>query len=246
MGKSGKPDSDRARKIAEMRAAQKRSERKRKFVFGGLVVVVVGVMGAGIGIGVANKGGGDKNKPNPAASAAPSGTGPEGIPLEAGTVLAGLEKAASGATVNGVSCDASEQVAYHIHTHLAIYVNGTLRPVPTGIGIVTPQITQGPGGPFAAASKCYYWLHTHTNDGIVHIESPTPKTYTLGDFFAIWGQTLNANAVGSQTGAVTAYVNGTKFTGDPATIPLGSRTAIQLDVGSDYPFQTVDWSKSQL
>lgn len=207
-----------------------------------VVIVVLAVGGIIAGVTASSSG---KKKPTP--SAAPGAElGGEGIAIQQGTPLAPLTTAAKGSTVQGVQCNNAEQVAYHIHTHLAIYVNGTLRPVPTGIGIVTPQITQGPGGPFAAASKCYYWLHTHTNDGIVHIESPTPKTYTLGDFFAIWGQPLNANAVGSETGAVTAYVNGTKFTGDPATIPLGSRTAIQLDVGSDYPFQTVDWSKSQL
>lgn len=253
MGKGAKPDpNDRARKIAEMRATQKRAERRRKMIFGSVVVVVVGAMGLGIGIGIANKGGGksqaDKNKAAASAqpTAMPAGTGPEGIVLEAGLELAGLQNAATGQTVNGISCDASEQVAYHIHAHLAIYVNGTLRPVPYGIGTVPPVVSQSAAGPFVSAGTCYYWLHTHTNDGIIHIESPTQTSYTLGQFFAIWGQTLNAGAIGPETGQITAYVNGVKFTGDPSTIQLQSREAIQLDVGTDTAPVPVDWSKSQL
>ncbi len=38
------------------------------------------------------------------------------------------------------------------------------------------------------AGGCFYWLHTHTEDGIIHIESPVQRTFTLGHFFAIWGR----------------------------------------------------------
>jgi hypothetical protein len=247
-----KPGSERAQKIAAMRATQKRKDRNRKALFGGVVVLVVGGMVAGVGFGISNH---NKTRPNPSssdsptasASSAPSGTGPEGIPLEAGTILAGLDNAGSGQTIDGIQCEASEQVAYHIHAHVAIYVNGALRPVPIGIGIVTPQISQGPGGPFASASKCYYWLHTHTNDGIIHIESPTQTTYTLAQFFAIWGVPLSATAVDGASGPVTAYVDGKQWGADPGSIPLQSRTVIQLNVGSNNPGpQSVDWSKSQL
>ena len=47
--------------------------------------------------------------------------------------------AATGAMVDGIRCQASEQVAYHIHAHLAIYVSGSRRVVPAGIGIPGPQ-----------------------------------------------------------------------------------------------------------
>jgi hypothetical protein len=243
-----KPGSDRAQKIAEMRAAQKRKDRKRKTLFGGVVVLAVGGMVAG-GVFAAQNKGSTSTSPSaaPSASTAPAGTGPEGIVLEAGTVLAGLSTAGTGQTIDGIQCQASEQLAYHIHAHLAIYVDGTLRPVPLGIGIVPPVVEQTANGPFASASQCYYWLHTHTNDGIIHIESPTQTTYTLSQFFAIWGQTLNPNAVGGATGPVTAYVNGQQWGADPGSIPLQSRTVIQLNVGSNNPpAQTVDWSKSQL
>jgi len=40
------------------------------------------------------------------------------------------------------------------------------------------------------------WLHTHAADGIIHTESPVERTYTLGDFFDIWGQPLGRHQVG--------------------------------------------------
>jgi hypothetical protein len=172
--------------------------------------------------------------------------GPEGMAIETGTPLADLSKEATGQPVDGIQCGATEQLAYHIHSHLAVYVNGALRPIPLGIGIVGLQVQQSQGFPFASATTCYYWLHTHANDGIVHVESPTTKLYPLSDVFAIWGQPLSAGQVGPATGKVTAYVNGKLFTGDPATITLQSREDIQLDVGTVVAPVPVDWSKSQL
>lgn len=49
------------------------------------------------------------------------------------------------------------------------------------------------------------WLHTHARDGIIHIESPTKHSHTLGQFFAVWGQKLSTNQVGSVKGKVTTF-----------------------------------------
>jgi len=173
--------------------------------------------------------------------------GPEGIVLEEGQLLTPASTAATGQTVDGIQCDSSEQVAYHIHTHLTVYVNGALRPIPAGIGIVTPVSQQTANGPFYGASRCYYWLHVHAQDGIIHVESPTTANYTLGQFFAIWKQPLTADQVGPAKGALTVFVNGVRYTGSPATIPLRSHEDIQLDVGTPaVAAQRVDWSQSQL
>ena len=86
----------------------------------------------------------------------------------------------------------------------------------------------------------------HAQDGVIHVESPTTRTYTLGQFFAIWGQPLSKTQVGPATGTLTVFVNGKPYTGDPAAITLGSREDIQIDVGTPVPFKAVDWSKSQL
>ncbi|HVD06426.1 MAG TPA: hypothetical protein VNB89_10425, partial [Gemmatimonadaceae bacterium] len=98
---------------------------------------------------------------------------------------------------------------FHIHAHLTIFVNGTPRQVPAGIGIARPyEVEETPAGAFIAGAPCFMWLHTHAADGIIHTESPVRRTYTLGDFFDIWGQSLSPEQVGPARGPVTALFNG--------------------------------------
>lgn len=141
-------------------------------------------------------------------------------------------------TIDGIQCQGSEQLAYHIHSHLAIYADGNQRPVNEGIGIAQPQqVQQTQQGPFVAGGSCLYWLHTHDSSGIIHVESPKQQTYTLGDFFDIWGQTLSPQQVGSAKGTVVAYVNGQQYSGNPRDIQLTNHAVIQLDVGQPTPPQ---------
>jgi hypothetical protein len=213
-------------------------------------VVVVAAVGGGIAAGVATNGTkshGSSSSASDVASATLTGpAGPEGIPLEAGTVLAPANTSADGQSVDGIQCQSNEQVAYHIHTHLTVFVNGALRPIPAGIGIVRPVAQQTPSGAFDEASQCYYWLHVHAQDGVVHIEAPDQATYTLGQFFAMWRQPLTTTQVGPAHGAITAYVDGVRYSGDLAAIPLRSHADIQLDVGTVVAPQKVDWSHAQL
>jgi hypothetical protein len=151
-------------------------------------------------------------------------------------LLATTDGMAQGQPVDGISCQTAEQLVYHIHAHLAVYASGTLRAIPAGIGIVPPvRSTPIAGGPFVYGGTCFYWLHSHTQDGIIHIESPTERVYTLGNYFDIWNQPLSATQVGPVHGTVTAYVDGKPFAGDPRSIPLAAHTLIQLDVGSSSP-----------
>jgi hypothetical protein len=173
--------------------------------------------------------------------------GPEGIPLEDAAPLATFASEATGGPVDGISCNPGEQVIYHIHTHLTIFVNGELRAIPGGIGMVEPSAQQSASGaPVFSASNCYYWLHVHVQDGVIHVESPASITYTLGQFFDIWRQPLTRKRVGPASGAVTVFVNGKRFSGDPRKIALKSREDIQLDVGTVVPPEKVDWGTSQL
>jgi hypothetical protein len=80
-------------------------------------------------------------------------------------------------------------------------------------------------------------MHSHTADGIIHIESPVQRTYTLGNWFDIWGQPLSATQVGPAHGTVIAYVDGQRVAGNPRDIVLGAHTVIQLDVGKDIALQ---------
>ena len=145
--------------------------------------------------------------------------------------------AATGQTIDGIQCQTSEQVAYHIHAHLAILVDGRAQTVPLGIGIPKPQIDSSGGEPFVVGGSCFYWLHSHATDGVIHIESPDQRTYTLGNWFDIWGKPLSATQVGGDSGVVFAYVNGQRYSGDPRQIRLTPHAVIQLEVGRDVPPQ---------
>src|SRR6185312_8755326 len=173
-------------------------------------------------------------------------TGPEGVLLETGPWLGLASSTSPGTTVDGIQCAPVEQLAYHIHAHLQVYADGKSRQLPGAIGMIGPVAQHTPVGPFFSAQKCIYWLHTHAPDGIIHIESPTKRIYTLGDFFDEWHQPLSANQVGDVKGKVSAIVNGKLWTKDPREIPLNAHNVIQLNVGSPVPFATVNWGGTGL
>jgi len=82
---------------------------------------------------------------------------------------------------------------YHVHTHLGIYLNGEAITVPEAVGIV-------PGPVSTTGTRCFYEIHTHDLTGKVHVEAAEPGVFTLGNFFAIWGQPFNNTSVGDITG----------------------------------------------
>ena len=166
------------------------------------------------------------------AAPAPGPTGPESVPIPRAKPLAAAGWLTLGQTVDGINCQPLEQLSYHIHSHLTLFVDGSARAIPYGIGIAPPRngLTT-PQGFFVTGGACFAWLHTHASDGIIHIESPTPKTYTLGDFFDIWHQPLGPSRVGPAKGHVTAFFDGKVYDGNPRTIPLRKHSQIQLDVG---------------
>jgi hypothetical protein len=134
--------------------------------------------------------------------------------------------ATAASTIDGIPCNTSEQLKYHVHSHLTIFVNGEQVAVPANIGI-----------DFNA--RCLYWLHTHDNSGVIHVEAPSEQQFTLGQFFAIWGKDLSATSLlGNKADAahqVRAFVDGQPFMGDPATISLGKHTDIVLEYGPPFP-----------
>jgi hypothetical protein len=228
-------------KIARMQALEAQRRRLRHWIagIGGAAVVIIAAVS--IILAVTANGGPGGTKPRfgplsslgtlrPAPAAGPAG--PEGVPVPAAASLAGTASATSGSEVDGISCQTTEQLVFHIHAHLTIFVNGSPRQVPAGIGIPgsQPQTTQS--GVVAAGGSCLYWLHTHAADGIIHIESPVHRTFTLGQVFDEWGQPLGPNQVGPASGHVVAIYNGKVFHGNPRDIPLRAHAQIQLEVGT--------------
>jgi hypothetical protein len=162
----------------------------------------------------------------------PGPIGPEGVPVPAACPLAAPASPAFGKSVDGIACGASEQLVFHIHAHLTIFVAGAPRAVPFGVGIAPPlQVLRTAHGLYAAGGNRFSFLHTHAADGIIHVESPVERTYTLGEFFDVWEQPLGRGRVGSATGRVTTFVGGRRYLGDPRAVPLVVHAQIQLDIG---------------
>jgi len=161
--------------------------------------------------------------------------GPEQVQVPKAPALAAVDSSRYPQVIDGIKCETQEQVVYHVHTHLTIFVDGHPRQIPYAIGMAPPVQYSTSNGTFANGGTCFYWLHTHAADGIIHVESPTQTTYTLGQFFDMWGQPLKAGQVGPAVGPVKVYVDGKPYTGDPRAITLGAKTQIQLDVGSPAP-----------
>jgi hypothetical protein len=142
--------------------------------------------------------------------------------------LQGQQQSATprGEPVSGISCDAMEGAKMHIHQHLTIIDHG--HPV-----VVPPDVGR-PG-----SRDCLYWLHTHRTDGILHVESPTERTFTLGDFFSVWGQPLShAQVAGVRAGkgaSLRIWVNGKRYAGDPRKIPLTQHADIVIESGPPFP-----------
>lgn len=165
------------------------------------------------------------------SSASQPAIGFEGVPLQTGPPLAPASTTGT-SKVDGISCGASEQLVYHIHAHLAVFKNGQAYTLPAGVGIPGSQAQQTNQGPIASGGTCIYWLHTHTTDGVIHIESPSKAIYTLGNFFDEWRQPLGPARVGPALGRVVALDNGQVYRGNPRDIPLTAHAQIQLEVGT--------------
>ena len=141
----------------------------------------------------------------------------------------------SGQPVDGIRCDAMEGAVLHIHQHVAIRDHGKAVAIPEDIG--RPLL-----------ASCFYWIHTHTPDGIIHVESPNFRTFTVGNFFDVWGQPLSrrdvAGAKPKKNERVAVWVDGSPYAGDPRTIPLTQHLDVTIEVGPPYtkPAPFTDWN----
>lgn len=134
--------------------------------------------------------------------------------------------APQGQTVGGISCDAMEGAKMHIHQHLVLLDRGQTV-------IIPPNVGQPP------MRRCLYWLHTHTSDGIIHVESPEMRTFTLGEFFTIWGQPLSRTQAASMKAgkgkSLKFWVNGKPYSGDPTKIQLTAHADVVIEAGPPFP-----------
>lgn len=123
----------------------------------------------------------------------------------------------------GLPALTQEGAALHIHEHLDIFVAGKQLPVPSDIGI-------NDAAGFIAP------IHTHDETAIIHVESPTVRTFDLGQFFDIWGVLFTKDCIGGYCSQgdknLEVFVNGNMFQGDPRTIELKDHEEIVVTFGT--------------
>ena len=81
----------------------------------------------------------------------------------------------------------------HIHPRLYLNIDGQPYFVPQNVGI-DPDLWKDHSLD-QYGMKGMAPLHTHTADGMIHVESKVVKNYTLGEFIDIWGLDLKGKPV---------------------------------------------------
>jgi hypothetical protein len=140
----------------------------------------------------------------------------------------------------GLQPERREQLAYHVHAHLDVFVNGRPVTVPPGIGIdiSDPGVRRGPGPSYGGiqlcAHPCISPLHTHDPTGVLHTESATATPNRLGQLFVEWGVRLDPSCVGGfcRPAPIAFFVDGRRYTGDPRSIALSNKREIAVVIGS--------------
>jgi hypothetical protein len=152
---------------------------------------------------------------------------PELLPgIQLGTAPWDTETQNLRARLNAIHLPAlsAEGSALHLHQHLDIYIDGKSVPLPSGIGV-----NQSVG--FISD------IHTHDKTGVIHVESPRVQTFTLGQFFDIWGVQFTYHSIGGYTTnnekTLKVFVNGKQYIGDPREIPLEAHQEIVVAYGLD-------------
>lgn len=166
-------------------------------------LAVAALVAAGLFVELGRSGGSSDSVPTAVPSQLPGElTGP--APWPRNRTRLGERLAALGLPALGF-----EGTALHIHEHLDVFADGKRVVVPAGIGI-------DPAGRFISP------LHTHDTSGVVHVESPTVRPFTVGEFFGVWGVPLRRARV---------FVDGRPVSGDPSRLILRPHQEIAVAFG---------------
>jgi hypothetical protein len=149
------------------------------------------------------------NRPSGAAGSSPWPADPPG-----------LRQRLEGAGLQVLTAEGQVQ---HTHQHLDLFVDGARVTVPAGIGIDTTARIISP-------------IHTHDATGIIHVESPVVRAFTLGELFDVWGVRFDGQCLGGTCAgngrALSVFVNGQPVSGDPRSIVLEAHLEIVLAIGT--------------
>ena len=137
----------------------------------------------------------------------------------------------------GLNALPHEALKFHIHQRMAILVNGKFVYIPAGIGIDKNL-------------KFITELHTHDTSGIIHVESPVNRRFTLGEFFDVWGLRFSSRCLGGYCAGgkkhVMVWTNGKRVKTDPRKIVLtehlsivvayGTLKSVRMPIPKHFPF----------
>lgn len=150
---------------------------------------------------------------------------------------------AAGKPIDGMTCGQMEGQVQHVHQYLEFVIDGRYYLPPEAVGIVPDE-----GKP--QTIKCMYWAHTHTPDGVIHVESPTREILTLGHLLDVWSVSSVSRMLVERTQAgppARVVVDGKEYTGDIRAIPLHSHAMITIEYGATLlPQRAFDFQKAGL
>jgi len=132
------------------------------------------------------------------------------------------------ATIDGLRCLASPGRRFGVH--LELFAHRYVVHIPAGIGVAPPQRSRGA---YVLRGACYYRLRTLEPTGVFQVGPG--RVLALGDLFAVWGQRLAARRLLSFRGPVHGFVDGRRWRGPLARIPLRRHAEIVLEVDGELP-----------
>jgi hypothetical protein len=98
--------------------------------------------------------------------------------------------------VTEINIGGHTNLAMHIHPSLRIMIDGEQRSIPGGIGL---------------GSGLMRPIHTHDGSGEMHVEGPCKRTFSLGEFFDVWGEEFSSECIFDNcvaSGKLKVTVNG--------------------------------------
>lgn len=115
--------------------------------------------------------------------------------------------------------------SYHAHILLSVFRDGAPVEVPANIGF-------GSDGSHSS-------LHTHTPDGVIHMEADDPFPYELGQLFQVWGVAFGPDRLGGDVAAgdkkVFVYVNGKPAPPGPALMKDKDNVVVAYGTADSFP-----------
>jgi hypothetical protein len=100
--------------------------------------------------------------------------------------------------------------------HIELFADGEGVLVPAGIGVADPRRD----GAYVTGGRCRFPLYTEEPTGLVGLAR---DDLTLGDLFRVWGRPLARDSV--------IHVDGERWTGAPAAVPLRHHAQIVVQDG---------------